>query len=180
MQPGQASEDGHDQTRTPRRSAAHHAGTQLAELLDGAWAIASALWVTRNWFTAWPVLFEGTASVAVGLFAVVWPLLPREAVFAIATWGLVTGALELVAAFRVTPRGTGRWLLATGGVCSLFVAGLILTLPRALTPPLVEIIGLYAIAFGISLSAAAVSFRKVLQETPHVTWLHAGADKELP
>src|SRR6185437_7183315 len=41
----------------------------LYAFVDGAWAIASALWVTRTWFTAWPILFEGTASVAVGAFA---------------------------------------------------------------------------------------------------------------
>ena len=149
----------------------------LYALLDGTWAIASALWVTRAWFTAWPVLFEGTASAAVGVFALAWPLVPREAVLAIATWGLLTGALELVAAFRLSPRGAGRWLLATGGVCSLFLAGLILTLPHALTPSLIRIMGVYAIVFGISLSAAAVSFRKV--ETPHFTRLHAAAREEL-
>ena len=148
-------------------------------LLDGAWAIASALWVTRTWFTAWPVLFEGTASAAVGLFALAWPLIPRELVFAIATWGLLTGALELVAAFRVSPPGAGRWLLATGGVCSLFLVGVIFTLPHALTPSLVRIMGTYAILFGISLSAAALSFRKVLLEAPHFTRLHAATGKEL-
>lgn len=41
----------------------------LYALLDGAWAIASALWVTRTWFTAWPVPLEGAASAAVGAFA---------------------------------------------------------------------------------------------------------------
>ena len=51
-------------------------------LLDGAWAIASALWVTRTWFAAWPVLFEGAVSVAVGGLALAWPLVPRELVLA--------------------------------------------------------------------------------------------------
>jgi uncharacterized membrane protein HdeD (DUF308 family) len=135
----------------------------LYALLDGAWAIASALWVTRTWFTAWPVLFEGTASVAVGAFALGWPVVPRELVFAIATWGVVTGAMELVAAFRLATPAAGRWLLATGGACSLFLAGLILTLPHAMTPRIVRIMGIYAVAFGISLWAAALSFRKAIR-----------------
>ncbi len=129
-------------------------------LLDGTWAIVSALWITRTWYTAWPILFEGVVSVAVGAIALAYPLLPRDLVFEIATWGLLTGAMELIAAFRMPPHVAGRWLLATGGVCSLFLAGLILVLPHALTPSIVSIIGAYAVVFGLSLWAAASSFRK--------------------
>jgi len=135
----------------------------LYAFVDGAWAIASALWVTRTWFTAWPVLFEGTASVAVGAFALGWPLVPRELVFAIATWGLLTGAMELIAAARLAGPAAGRWLLATGGVCSLFLAGLILAIPHAETPRMVRILGFYAVVFGLSLWAAALSFRKAIR-----------------
>ena len=135
----------------------------LYAFVDGAWAIASALWVTRTWFTAWPILFEGTASVAVGAFALGWPLVPRELVFAIATWGLLTGAMELIAAARVAGPAAGRWLLATGGVCSLFLAGLILAFPHAETPRMVRILGFYAVVFGLSLWAAALSFRKAIR-----------------
>jgi uncharacterized membrane protein HdeD (DUF308 family) len=135
----------------------------LYAFVGGAWAIASALWVTRTWFTAWPVLFEGTASVAVGAFALGWPLVPRELVFAIATWGLLTGAMELIAAARLAGPAAGRWLLATGGVCSLFLAGLILAIPHAETPRMVRILGFYAVVFGLSLWAAALSFRKAIR-----------------
>jgi uncharacterized membrane protein HdeD (DUF308 family) len=110
------------------------------------------------------VLFEGTASAAVGTFALTWPLIPRELVFAIATWGLLPGVMEVVAGFRVPQRGAGRWLLATGGVCSLFLSGLILAVPHAMTPSLVRIIGAYAVIFGISLWAAALSLREALLE----------------
>jgi uncharacterized membrane protein HdeD (DUF308 family) len=135
----------------------------LYAFVGGAWAIASALWVTRTWFTAWPILFEGTASVAVGAFALGWPLVPRELVFAIATWGLLTGAMELIAAARLAGPAAGRWLLATGGVCSLFLAGLILAIPHAETPRMVRILGFYAVVFGLSLWAAALSFRKAIR-----------------
>jgi uncharacterized membrane protein HdeD (DUF308 family) len=131
-------------------------------LLDGAWAIASALWVTRTWFTAWPVLFEGAVSVAVGGLALVWPLVPRELVLAVATWGLLTGILEITAAVRLPRRGAGYWLLATGGVFSLFLAVIILVLPHAGEPPVVSTLGVYALAFGVLLVAAAFALRKTL------------------
>ncbi|HZP36326.1 MAG TPA: DUF308 domain-containing protein [Methylomirabilota bacterium] len=135
----------------------------LYALLDGAWAIASALWVTRTWVTPWPILFEGTASVAVGAFALGWPWIPRELVFAIATWGVVTGAMELIAAARLTGPAAARWLLTTAGVCSLFLAGLIVAIPLAETARTVRTLGVYAIVFGISLSAAARVFRKTVR-----------------
>lgn len=131
-------------------------------LLDGTWAIVSALCVSRVRFAGWPVLFEGLASVAVGTLALTWPLIAREIVLAIATWGLLTGVMEVSAGFRVPPLGAGRWLLITGGVCSLFLSGLILALPHAMTPSLVRIIGAYAVIFGISLWAAALAFREAL------------------
>jgi uncharacterized membrane protein HdeD (DUF308 family) len=130
--------------------------------LDGAWAIGSALWVTRMSFTSWPVLFEGVASLAVGALALGWPLVPGELVQAIAAWGLITGALEIIAAARLPRAGAGYWLLATGGVFSVFLAVIILILPHADEPPVVGALGVYALAFGALLAAAAVWLRKAV------------------
>jgi uncharacterized membrane protein HdeD (DUF308 family) len=132
-------------------------------LLDGAWAVASALGVSRISFAMWPVVFEGAVSLGVGWLALGWPLVPRDAVRAIAVWGLLTGVLELVAAARL-PRGSaGSWLLLTGGVFSLFLAVLILMLPHAVEPSIARAVGVYALLFGALLVAAAVSLRKVLR-----------------
>jgi uncharacterized membrane protein HdeD (DUF308 family) len=131
-------------------------------VLDGAWAVASALWISRMSFAAWPVLFEGLVSLGVGLIALGWPLVPRDAVWAIVIWGLLTGVLEIVAAFRLPRQGAGYWLLLTGGVFSLFLAVLILMLPRALEPSVVLAIGLYALCFGGLLVGAAIALRQAL------------------
>jgi uncharacterized membrane protein HdeD (DUF308 family) len=132
-------------------------------VLDGAWAVASALWISRMSFAAWPVLFEGLVSLGVGWIALTWPLVPRDAVWAIAIWGLLTGILEIVAASRLPRQRAGYWLLLTGGVFSLFLAVLILMLPRALEPSGVLAIGLYALCFGVLLAGAAISLRRALQ-----------------
>jgi uncharacterized membrane protein HdeD (DUF308 family) len=87
------------------------------------------------------------SCVAVGGLALAWPLVPRDLVLAIATWGLLTGVLEIVAAVRLPRRGTGYWLLATGGVFSLFLAVVILILRHAAQPSVV-------CALGISLSVS--------------------------
>jgi len=130
--------------------------------LDGAWAIASALWVTRRSLAGWPVWLEGAVSLVVGVLALVWPLVPRQLVGAIAIWGLLTGVLEILGAARL-PRGVaGYWLLATGGVFSLFLAALILLLPHASQPYIVCALGVYALVFGAALLATAASLRKAL------------------
>jgi len=59
----------------------------VCAVLDGAWAVASALWISRMSFATWPVLFEGVVSLGVGCLALGWPLVPRDAVLAIAVWG---------------------------------------------------------------------------------------------
>ena len=131
--------------------------------LDGAWAIVSALWVTRRSLAGWPVLLEGAVSLVVGVLALVWPLVPRQLVGAVAIWGLLTGVLEIVAAVLLPREGAGYWLLATGGVFSLFLALLIIMLPHASQPYVVCALGIYALAFGTLLVAAAVSLRKTLR-----------------
>lgn len=132
-------------------------------LLDGGWAVASVLWVARMSLATWPVLLEGLVSLGLGGLALGWPLVPRDAVRAIAIWGLLTGIMELVAAARLPRRGAGHWLLLTGGVFSLFLAVLISLLPHAVDPSVAWTVGVYALAFGVLLIAAAVSLRKPLQ-----------------
>jgi uncharacterized membrane protein HdeD (DUF308 family) len=88
---------------------------------------------------------------------------PRDAVRAIAVWGLLTGVLELVAAARLPRRRAGYWLLLTGGVFSLFLALLILMLPHAVEPAVAQAVGIYALFFGALLMAAAVSLRNVFR-----------------
>jgi uncharacterized membrane protein HdeD (DUF308 family) len=88
---------------------------------------------------------------------------PRDAVLAIAVWGLLTGVLELVAAARLPRRGAGCWLLLTGGMFSLFLAVLILLLPHAVEPSVASVVGVYALCFGALLVAAAISLRRALR-----------------
>jgi uncharacterized membrane protein HdeD (DUF308 family) len=132
-------------------------------LLDGAWAIASALWISRMSLATWPVLFEGVVSLGVGGLALEWPLVPRDAVLAIAVWGLLTGVLELIGAGRLPRRGAGYWLLLTGGMFSLFLAVQILMLPHAVEPSVALVVGVYALCFGALLVAAAISLRRALR-----------------
>jgi len=127
-------------------------------VLDGAWALAAA--GRASVLDAWPVALEGGVSMALGGLALLWPFVPREAIYVLAGWGILTGVLEIVAATAVPRSRAEHWLLATGGVSSMFLAGLILLLPRADLDVVVRVISVYAVVFGVVLLVAAFGFRR--------------------
>jgi uncharacterized membrane protein HdeD (DUF308 family) len=132
-------------------------------LLDGLWAIASVLAVAvprgeQRALEVWAVVLEGLLGVGVGVLALGWPLVSGEFVTVLALWAAATGALEIFTA-ALLPRATvAPWLLGTAGVLSVFLAVLVVLVPRADGAGTVGLIALYAIAFGVLLSAAALRF----------------------
>jgi uncharacterized membrane protein HdeD (DUF308 family) len=130
-------------------------------ILDGLWAIGSVVraspWgPTRE---VWPVIAEGGASIGLGILALVWPFLSHETILIVAGWGLITGVLELALAWRMPDRPS-RWLLATAGAFSCFLAGVVLILPNADAALVACLLGVYALAFGGVVTMAAVAFRR--------------------
>ena len=138
-------------------------------MVDGAWTIAAATWTAergRRW-DGWPVALEGLASLAIGVIALVSPWVPRQWIYVIAFWGLVTGGLELLTAFAVPRHRAVHWLMGTAGVSSLFLAALIMLVPLADAAAGVALIAAYTIIFGVLMISAAVRFRDT--HTPAAT-----------
>jgi len=131
-------------------------------VLDGIWAAAWAVRASRRPLEGWPVVLEGIVSVAVGIVALGSPFESAGFVHMIATWGLVTGILEILGAVRLPCGVAAHWFLAAGGLWSIFLAVLILSLPYALTDQLVDAIGAYVLVFGILVSVAAFWLRRVV------------------
>jgi len=130
-------------------------------ILDGLWAIAAVVRASPRGPTreVWPMAAEGGVSLGLGILALVWPFLSRQTILIIAGWGLITGVLELVLALRVPDRAS-RWLLATAGAFSCFLAGLVLILPHADAALVASLLGVYALAFGGVVTMTAVVFRR--------------------
>jgi uncharacterized membrane protein HdeD (DUF308 family) len=131
-------------------------------VLDGIWAAAWAVRASRRPLEGWPVVLEGIVSVAVGIVALGSPFESARFVHMIATWGLVTGILEILGAVRLPCGVAAHWFLAAGGLWSIFLAVLILSLPYAVTDQLVDAIGVYVLVFGILVSVAAFWLRRVV------------------
>jgi uncharacterized membrane protein HdeD (DUF308 family) len=132
--------------------------------LDGVYTLASVLLRGRphplEW---WPVALEGAAGVGLGLLAIVWPFVSYRMIWMIAFWGIVSGLLEVVLASRLPRELESHWLLAMGGVASLFLAVLVLLLPHAVATEVAWALGVYALVFGVLISLAALRLRRRAQ-----------------
>jgi uncharacterized membrane protein HdeD (DUF308 family) len=129
-------------------------------VLDGAWTISAGLRAAAGRRGAWPVVLEGVVSLGLGTLAIARPFAAGRFVVLLAGWGLATGLLELLAALYLPRQGAGHWLLATGGLSSLFLAALILFVARADLVPYAWIIAAWGLVFGTVMLLAAIHFRR--------------------
>ena len=124
-------------------------------LIDGILTLFVAI-SERNRLPRWGwLVVEGVAGIILGIVAFVWPgETALILLFIVAAWAIVTGILEVAAAFT-----TGSWLLAIAGALSI-VFGLILFIrPGAGLLSLLWLLGIYAIIFGVVLIVHAIQLR---------------------
>src|SRR5262245_13096650 len=131
----------------------------LFALGDGVFTIGAGL--SANWYS---LFLEGLVGGAVGLLTFFFP---EAATYwfieFIAAWAFVTGALELVGAFRLRneakgPMVRGEWLLAVIGALSILF-GAVLSMRPEPTGTLIWLLGTYAVASGALLVALAFNVR---------------------
>lgn len=135
-------------------------------LVFGAYLLVDGvvdLYVTWRAYSAnapWGALLgEAVLNIIMGLIALV---IPAAAVFAfiilLSVWALVTGVLELVAAYRLHS-SHGRWWLVLGGVASVVWGLLLAAAPMIGAVVVAWWLGIYAIIFGAALLACAWRLR---------------------
>jgi uncharacterized membrane protein HdeD (DUF308 family) len=105
------------------------------------------------------LLTEAVVNIVVGLIALAMPAAAVVAfVLLMAVWGLISGVLMLIGAFRLHA-SHGRWWLALGGVASVVWGVLLVAAPLIGAVVLAWWLGLYAIIFGGALLACAWRLR---------------------
>jgi uncharacterized membrane protein HdeD (DUF308 family) len=129
-------------------------------IADGAWAVAAGVYASARIIDTWPIWLEGVVSVALGLVALFHPFVPREILWELTAWGVVTGAIEMILAFSVPRTRPAHTLLITGAVSSLFLALLLVMLPHAGETMMARVIIAYAQVFGVALILAAADFAR--------------------
>lgn len=128
-------------------------------LVDGVFAIVSAVRAIRK-SERWGLLaFQGALSIFTGVAAAIWPAITVLAfVILVAAWALVSGLLMTAAGFQLN-LDYGRWWLVFGGLASLLLGVALLVAPLIGAVVLTWWIGAYALVFGIALLVLAFRLR---------------------
>ncbi|MBO0711206.1 MAG: HdeD family acid-resistance protein [Acetobacteraceae bacterium] len=128
-------------------------------LVDGVFAIISAVRAGRR-HERWGLLvFEGIVDLAAGILAVTMPLLTLLLLVSIlGAWAILTGVLLLMAAFRLHLTH-GQWLMAFGGLASTVWGIMLLIWPLIGALVLSYWLGAYALIFGVTLLVLGLRLR---------------------
>jgi uncharacterized membrane protein HdeD (DUF308 family) len=98
------------------------------------------------------LIIEGVLGILAGILTLGWPAITARALlFLIAAWAIVTGVVEIAAAFGAGRAGGREWLLVLSGVVSIIFGILLLVLPVAGILALTWLIGIYAIVYGVTM-----------------------------
>jgi uncharacterized membrane protein HdeD (DUF308 family) len=129
---------------------------------DGIFAIVASVRIAQLEERWWPMLAVGLVGIAIGVLAFVNPGATAVAiVYTVAAWAVLTGLLEVIAAFRLRKVITGEWMLAVAGLLSIAFGVLIGLRPDAGLLSLIWVIGAYAIIFGVLLVWLSIRLRGV-------------------
>jgi uncharacterized membrane protein HdeD (DUF308 family) len=132
--------------------------------LDGVLGIVSAVRAARENERWGYLILEGLVDIAAAAVAVLWPGITVVAfVFVIAFWAIVTGVLELIAAFRLDFID-GRGWLVFGGIVSILYGALLIAAPMIGAVVLTWWLGAYALVFGVCLVMLAFKLRARLEK----------------
>ena len=117
--------------------------------VDGIFNLIAAVRAPREGRRWGSLAFEGVVSLLAGVLTFFWPGITALAlVLLIASWSLITGIAEIVAAIRLRKHIEHEWLLGISGVLSVAFGVLLFLLPAAGAIALAIWIGAYAVAFG--------------------------------
>jgi uncharacterized membrane protein HdeD (DUF308 family) len=108
------------------------------------------------------MILGGIVGIAVGVIAVILPGVTALFLLAlIGAWAIVTGAAEIVAAYRLRKAISGEWLLALQGILSIAFGVYVWLFPGAGALAVVWLIAAFAIASGVILLMLALRMRSL-------------------
>lgn len=138
--------------------------------VDGILAIAAASYAAERRVRWWPIAAEGITGIVIG--AVLY-LLPGINVlvllYAVALWGVASGAFRVVAALRLRRILDGELLMALCGALSVLFGLLVAVSPQTGVLTLTSSVGMFAIVYGLLfavLGARLYSFSRWHQSHP--------------
>ena len=124
-------------------------------LVDGVFAAIAGV---RG--RSWLLVVEGVIGIVAAIVVVRWPgITALVGVYLIAAWAIVTGVLELGAAYLLRRIVRNEWILVLGGVASVLFGILLAINPTAGLITIVWLFGAYMIVFGALTLALGLRLR---------------------
>ena len=130
-------------------------------LVDGIFNIVAAVHAPREGRRWGWLMVSGVIGIATGLITFFFPGITALAlVVLVASWSVVTGVAEIVAAIRLRKQIRHEWLWILSGLLSVAFGVLLFLLPAAGAVALAIWIGAYMLVFGALLIAFGVRLRR--------------------
>ncbi|RIK52839.1 MAG: hypothetical protein DCC57_09315 [Chloroflexi bacterium] len=127
-------------------------------LVDGVFGLFAAFGARSYESNWWMLALGAVASIIFGLLVFFWPgITALVLLYMIASWAIITGIVEIVAAIQLRKEITGEFWLILAGILSVIFGIYVFIFPGAGALGLIWAIGAYAIVLGIAL--IMLSFR---------------------
>jgi uncharacterized membrane protein HdeD (DUF308 family) len=132
-------------------------------LIDGVTNLMLGLTRRTAHGRAWVHALQGIVGIAAGVLTFIWPgVTALVLIFFIASWAIVTGAIEVAAAIKLRKEISGEWMLALSGLLSIAFGVLVFAFPFAGAVGISWVLGTYAIIGGVVLIALGVRLRSMV------------------
>ncbi len=137
----------------------------ILALADGILGLIAGIGIMGSNERWWMALLEGVAGVVIG-FLFLWSIdkTAPALVYFIASWMVIIGVNELVAAIQLRCAIAGEWAMLFCAALSILLGILVYVVPSAGASGLMWLIGLFAIALGILLIIVAFYIRSLQPE----------------
>ena len=133
-------------------------------IVDGVLAMIGCIRMAGKHDPWLALLFEGVVGIAAGIIAFRTPGITALALlFVIAAWAIITGILEIAAAFELRKYISGEWALGLSGLLSIVFGWLLFWQPHSGILALVWIVGIYAILFGALMLYVGSQMRRLAE-----------------
>jgi uncharacterized membrane protein HdeD (DUF308 family) len=121
-------------------------------LVFGGLTLVYALDLASHHVGHWvPMAISGVFGIAIGVVTFFRPGITALALlYTIAAWAILTGVLEIAAGVEFTGQVKGSWALWVGGLASVAFGFIIALRPASGLLTIVWLIGIYAIALGVT------------------------------
>ena len=117
-------------------------------IIDGVVTLYQAM--TQPTDNRWWQLFEGIAAIAAGIVAFFWTgLTALTIVFLIGIWAIVTGVMQVIAAWRLRQEIDNEIWLGLAGILSVIMGIVFVLNPFVGALTTVWLVGIYSIIFGV-------------------------------